>query len=91
MKFHKVGKSSRTYVLEYEKASSLLHKRMIIPKKEKKMDGTQWKTKITVSHGNFSQNNPLVDNIAILLTQTQTFSTDQSQESYNKQKHEKVE
>lgn len=50
MKFHKVGKSSRTYVLEYEKASSLLHKRRIIPKKVKKMDSTQWKTKITVSH-----------------------------------------
>jgi hypothetical protein len=50
MKFHKVGKSSRTNVLEYEKASSLLHIRRIIPKKEKKMDGTQWKTKITVSH-----------------------------------------
>lgn len=50
MKFHKVGKSSRTCVLEYEKASSLLHKRRTIPKKEKKMDSTQWKTKITVSH-----------------------------------------
>jgi len=47
-----VGKSSRTCVLEFDKASSsLLHKRRIIPKKKvKKMDSTQWKTKITVSH-----------------------------------------